>query len=278
HHGRARPGGSDRDRGERPGAGSGPGGDHPGPLAGRTCGRPLRRRGRVRSRRARYARTALDGRPEDRGPALPLGRTANGRGVHELERAPRPAPARKRMARRASRARGGRLGRPFPGRPLSDPGRSGPGFLVCLDTHWTANAERADVVLPAAAFAEAVGTWVNTEGRVRTYPPAVLPPGRPAPTAPFPPGSAARLGHPTLSARDGAEILGEICRIVPALKGYDPEAARDGSFFLEDDRASGRTPTGAAAWPAVPAGRADVLRGYDPVAANRGYARLRRVR
>ncbi len=208
---------------------------------------------------------------------FPLGRTANGRGVHELERAFGRPP----RERAGPGVREGLDAGAFDALLLAGPfevGRSGPGFLVCLDTHWTANAERADVVLPAAAFAEAPGTWVNTEGRVRTYPPAALPPGAARPDRDVLAGLAARLGPPGLPARDDAEILREICRIVPALHGYDPEAARDGSFLLKDGQAPGRTPEGAAARPAAPAGRADVLRGYDPVAANRGYARLRRVR
>ena len=41
--------------------------------------------------------------------------------------------------------------------------------LVVLDHQMTATARRADVVLPAASFAEATGTLVNMEGRAQRY-------------------------------------------------------------------------------------------------------------
>ncbi len=43
---------------------------------------------------------------------------------------------------------------------------SGYEFLMVQDTHLTAAAEKADVVLPALAFPEVNGTFVNTEGRL----------------------------------------------------------------------------------------------------------------
>ena len=50
------------------------------------------------------------------------------------------------------------------------------GRLVVADHTASATSERADVVLPAASFAEAAGTYVNLEGRAqRAY--AVMPPG-----------------------------------------------------------------------------------------------------
>jgi NADH-quinone oxidoreductase subunit G len=41
--------------------------------------------------------------------------------------------------------------------------------LVVLDHQMTSTADRADVVLPAASFAEATGTLVNMEGRAQRY-------------------------------------------------------------------------------------------------------------
>jgi len=50
-------------------------------------------------------------------------------------------------------------------------------FLVVQDIFLTETAELADVVLPAASFAEKEGTFVNTERRVQRVRQAVLPPG-----------------------------------------------------------------------------------------------------
>jgi NADH-quinone oxidoreductase subunit G len=50
-------------------------------------------------------------------------------------------------------------------------------FVVYVGTHGDRGAHRADVVLPAAAYTEKSGTWVNTEGRVQTGSRAAFPPG-----------------------------------------------------------------------------------------------------
>jgi NADH-quinone oxidoreductase subunit G len=50
-------------------------------------------------------------------------------------------------------------------------------FVVYVGTHGDAGAHRADVILPAAAYTEKSGTYVNTEGRVQLAERAVFPPG-----------------------------------------------------------------------------------------------------
>jgi len=50
-------------------------------------------------------------------------------------------------------------------------------FLVVQDIFFTETAELADVVLPAACFAEKEGTFTNTERRVQRVRKAVEPPG-----------------------------------------------------------------------------------------------------
>ncbi len=53
----------------------------------------------------------------------------------------------------------------------------GKAFVVYVGTHGDAGAHRADVILPAAAYTEKSGTYVNTEGRVQIAERAVFPPG-----------------------------------------------------------------------------------------------------
>ena len=48
-------------------------------------------------------------------------------------------------------------------------------FLAVCDTHMTATAQRADVVVPATGFASAQGTFTNTEGRLGAVTRAVRP-------------------------------------------------------------------------------------------------------
>ena len=50
-------------------------------------------------------------------------------------------------------------------------------FVVYLGTHGDAGAHRADVILPAAAYTEKAGTYVNTEGRPQFAARAAFPPG-----------------------------------------------------------------------------------------------------
>jgi NADH-quinone oxidoreductase subunit G len=50
-------------------------------------------------------------------------------------------------------------------------------FTVYVGTHGDAGAKAADVILPAAAYTEKHGTWVNMEGRVQFGERAVDPPG-----------------------------------------------------------------------------------------------------
>src|SRR5262249_1441029 len=50
-------------------------------------------------------------------------------------------------------------------------------FTVYIGTHGDRGAHRADVILPAAAYTEKSGIYVNTEGRVQMGARAAFPPG-----------------------------------------------------------------------------------------------------
>lgn len=58
-----------------------------------------------------------------------------------------------------------------------DTRRLGKAFVVYIGSHGDAGAERADVVLPGAAYTEKHGTLVNTEGRAQRLKRAGFPPG-----------------------------------------------------------------------------------------------------
>ena len=55
--------------------------------------------------------------------------------------------------------------------------RLGEAFVIYQGSHGDAGAHRADVILPAAAYTEKDGTYVNTEGRAQTTSRAIFPPG-----------------------------------------------------------------------------------------------------
>jgi formate dehydrogenase major subunit len=50
-------------------------------------------------------------------------------------------------------------------------------FTVVITSNWRTDLNRADVVLPAATFAETSGTVTNSEGRLQKVTPAFSPPG-----------------------------------------------------------------------------------------------------
>ena len=121
---------------------------------------------------------------------------------------------------------------------------------------------------------------------MRTYPAACPSPGAARPDREILIALAGRMGRTDLAGRDPAGILAEIVARVPLLAGYDP-AEPDRAFFLRESPsgetrfaavspAPARSRCAAAGPDAAPAPHSEVLRGYDPVAANRGYARLRR--
>jgi NADH-quinone oxidoreductase subunit G len=80
----------------------------------------------------------------------------------------------------------------------------GKGTVIYLGTHGDAGAHRADIVLPAAAYAEKDATWVNTEGRVQY--------GR-------------RAAFPKGDAREDWTILRALSAVVGKTLPYDSPAA-----------------------------------------------------
>jgi len=65
----------------------------------------------------------------------------------------------------------------FPDAELARHGLAGAGFVVAVDTYLNESSRQADVVLPAAGYAERPGTTTNLEGRVTRMGQKVVPPG-----------------------------------------------------------------------------------------------------
>ena len=99
-------------------------------------------------------------------------------------------------------------------------------FLVVQDLFMHETAERADVFLPAASFAEKDGTFTNSERRVQRVRKALEPPGLARPdwwiAAELAKRVAARVGVDTGRQFDftgAAEIFDEMARLTPFLAG-----------------------------------------------------------
>lgn len=95
-------------------------------------------------------------------------------------------------------------------------------FLVVQDLFLTETAELADVVLPAAAFAEKDGTFVNTERRVQRVRKAVQPPGEAKPDWIVFMELMNRLGIPK-QYRDAEDVFEEIRQVTPQYSGITYE-------------------------------------------------------
>ena len=95
-------------------------------------------------------------------------------------------------------------------------------FLIVQDIFLTETAEKADLVLPAASFAEKDGTFSNTERRVQRVRAAVKPRGNSKPDWLILMEIMNRLGYDTIYD-DVSEIMDEIASVTPQYAGIDYE-------------------------------------------------------
>ena len=100
-------------------------------------------------------------------------------------------------------------------------------FLAVQDIFLTETAEMADVVLPAAAFAEKEGTFTNTERRVQAVRRAVAPPGEARLDWQIISEISTRMGYP-MHYESPAAILAEIGQAIPDYKGITWERLESG--------------------------------------------------
>ncbi|MBP7962491.1 MAG: molybdopterin-dependent oxidoreductase [Caldilineaceae bacterium] len=102
--------------------------------------------------------------------------------------------------------------------------------LVVIDIFLTETAERADVVLPSAAWAETDGTFTNTERRIQRVRQAVTPPGQAMPDWWILSQLAQRLGTPGFDYTSAADVFNEICALSPIYAGVDWDLIDDGRY------------------------------------------------
>jgi predicted molibdopterin-dependent oxidoreductase YjgC len=114
----------------------------------------------------------------------------------------------------------------FPDRALARRGLSNAGFVVAVDLFRTASVELADVVLPAAGYAEKAGSSTNIEGRVMRLNQKVTAPGTSRADWEIAVDLASRigteLGFETLEA-----LSDEVARVAPAYAGLTGGRLRD---------------------------------------------------
>jgi NADH-quinone oxidoreductase subunit G len=121
--------------------------------------------------------------------------------------------------------------------------RLGSAFVVYQGSHGDAGAERADVVLPGAAYTEKTATYVNTEGRAQATARAAFPPGDAKEDWAIIRALSAHVGHrlpydtlPALRAAmyKQAPVLARLDAAEPAdMKGVEALAAAGGKLGTE---------------------------------------------
>ncbi|WP_101298236.1 formate dehydrogenase subunit alpha [Halegenticoccus soli] len=99
-------------------------------------------------------------------------------------------------------------------------------FLVVQDVFMTETAEYADVVLPAATFAEKDGTFTNTERRVQLVQKALEPPGEARQDWEILQALARRMGR-DWDYDSPAAIMDEISTIAPIYGGISHDRLRE---------------------------------------------------
>lgn len=100
-------------------------------------------------------------------------------------------------------------------------------FLAVQDIFMTETAEYADVVLPAAAFAEKNGTFTNTERRVQLVRKALEPPGEALADWKIISSLSTLMGY-EMSYRGAYEIMEEIALLTPSYGGILHHRLQDG--------------------------------------------------
>ncbi len=96
-------------------------------------------------------------------------------------------------------------------------------FFVAQDIFLSETAELADVVLPAASFAEKDGTNTNTERRVQRVRKAIPPRGDSKPDWWITSQIAQKMGEPGFDFSEPSEIMDEIASVTPIYGGISYE-------------------------------------------------------
>jgi formate dehydrogenase (coenzyme F420) alpha subunit len=94
-------------------------------------------------------------------------------------------------------------------------------FLVVQDIFLSETAKYADVVLPAAGFAEKDGTFTNTERRVQRIRKAIEPPGEARADWKILCGVAEKCGYNEMKYSSPSEIMDEIAELTPIYGGMN---------------------------------------------------------
>ncbi|MFM9127690.1 MAG: molybdopterin oxidoreductase family protein, partial [Solirubrobacterales bacterium] len=95
-------------------------------------------------------------------------------------------------------------------------------FVVCQDIFETETTRYADVILPASAFLEKEGTFINAERRIQLVSPAIDPPEGARTDFEIITGLSARMGH-DMGLAGPSEAMDEVAALTPEFAGVTYE-------------------------------------------------------
>ena len=104
-------------------------------------------------------------------------------------------------------------------------------FLVVTDLFMTDTAELADVVFPAAAWAEVDGTQTNTERRIQRLRAAVPPQGDAMPDWWITSQLAKRMGFQGFDYEGPDDVFNECCELSPIYQGVSWDTVEHGEYI-----------------------------------------------
>jgi len=104
-------------------------------------------------------------------------------------------------------------------------------FLVVQDLFLSETAEIADVVLPAASYAEKSGTFTATDRRVQLVHPAIDPVGESKPDWEIIQLLAEKMGAPGFDFASPEEIMDEIAALTPIYGGFSHKRLSNGNVL-----------------------------------------------
>ncbi len=165
---------------------------------------------------------------------LPTIQESNLRGEFELRRSLKVQACS--FAETLESVRQGKIKSLYLAGPAPQVDRSGLEVLIVQDSHWSRNAEQADVVFPAATFLEAGGTFINWEGRVQRSGPAIDSAGESRPDWQILNQLAEVMGAGELNFKNVTDVQKEIEKLTPSLKGLS--RAESDPFFVAEAKTS----------------------------------------
>jgi len=114
-------------------------------------------------------------------------------------------------------------------------GNTSANFIIVQNIYPSADSSQANLVLPAAAFTEADGTFINGEGRVQRVNKAVNPPGKALPDWKILCLIAQKMGIEGFSYKNASEIHREISMLVPEFQNFKNPRRKARPLKIEGD-------------------------------------------